>query len=83
MYMEFTSTITPTYQELTGVYNNNYSGSLNVSNGFPVFSTVILANHIARNDDKVAASKLTDEDVKEVLQLSKDPHIADRVGVGA
>lgn len=65
--------------ELTGIYNNNYSGSLNISNGFPIFSTMILANHIARNDDKMAASNLTDDDVKEILLLSKDPHISERI----
>merc|ERR1719394_2956 len=30
--------------ELTGVYTNNYDGSLNTAQGFPVFATVIMAN---------------------------------------
>ena len=66
-------------QELTGIYNNNYDGSLNTANGFPVFATVILANHIAKKDDKMAVAALTDEDMRAVLQLSKDEQIADRV----
>ncbi|ESO07377.1 hypothetical protein HELRODRAFT_191161 [Helobdella robusta] len=65
--------------ELTGIYNNNYDGSLNTANGFPVFATVILANHIAKNDDKMAASNLTDDDVRVIMQLSKDEKIGDRI----
>ena len=67
------------FQELTGIYNNNYDGSLNTANGFPVFATVILANHIAKKDDKMAVAALTDEDMRAVLQLSKDEQIAERV----
>uniref|UniRef100_A0A672FXN0 DNA replication licensing factor MCM2 n=1 Tax=Salarias fasciatus TaxID=181472 RepID=A0A672FXN0_SALFA len=65
--------------ELTGIYHNNYDGSLNVSNGFPVFATVILANHIARRDEGVAVAELTDEDVKAIVALSKDERIGERV----
>nr|XP_033781783.1 DNA replication licensing factor MCM2 isoform X3 [Geotrypetes seraphini] len=65
--------------ELTGIYHNNYDGSLNTSNGFPVFATVILANHITKKDDKVAVGELTDEDVKTIVALSKDERIGERV----
>ena len=34
--------------ELTGVYSNSYDSSLNTKNGFPIFATVIVANHIVR-----------------------------------
>ncbi|XP_071015447.1 DNA replication licensing factor MCM2 [Oncorhynchus clarkii lewisi] len=61
--------------ELTGIYNNNYDGSLNMANGFPVFATVIMANHIARRDNKVAVAELTDEDIKAIVALSKDERI--------
>lgn len=37
--------------EVTGVYTNNYDGSLNTNQGFPVFATIIMANHIARKDN--------------------------------
>lgn len=37
--------------EVTGVYTNNYDGSLNTNQGFPVFATVIMANHIAKKDN--------------------------------
>lgn len=66
-------------QELTGIYHNNYDGSLNTANGFPVFATVILANHITRRDEGVAVAELTDEDVKAIVTLSKDEQIAERV----
>lgn len=50
-----------------------------MANGFPVFATVILANHIARRDDGVAMAELTDEDVKAIVALSKDERIGERV----
>ncbi|KAL5013410.1 hypothetical protein ScPMuIL_007680 [Solemya velum] len=65
--------------EMTGIYHNNYDGSLNTSNGFPVFATVIQANYITKKDDKMAANSLTDDDVRAVVQLSKDERIAERI----
>ena len=65
---------------MTGVYHNNYDGSLNTANGFPVFATVIQANYITKKDDKLAVSSLTDEDIKAIVQLSKDERIGERVG---
>lgn len=71
----------PGSQELTGIYHNNYDGSLNTANGFPVFATVILANHITKKDNKLAVGELTDEDVKVLVGLSKDEQIAEKVGL--
>jgi len=68
-------------QELTGTYTNNYDGSLNTANGFPVFATVIQANHIAKKDDKMATASLTDDDIRAIVQLSKDERIGERVGI--
>jgi len=65
--------------EVTGIYRNNYDGSLNTSNGFPVFATVIEANFISKQDDKMAVQNLTDEDVREIIKLSKDERIGDRI----
>lgn len=70
----------PFSQELTGIYHNNYDGSLNTANGFPVFATVILANHVAKKDNKVAVGELTDEDVKMITSLSKDQQIGEKAG---
>ncbi|KAH9506430.1 MCM DNA helicase complex subunit [Dermatophagoides farinae] len=65
--------------EVTGVYSNSYDGSLNIANGFPVFSTVILGNHVLRKDNWAAAISITDDDVVDILKLSKDYRIADRI----
>lgn len=65
--------------ELTGIYHNNYDGSLNTANGFPVFATVILANHVAKKDNKVALGELTDEDVKMITSLAKDQQIGEKI----
>eukprot|EP00096_Caligus_rogercresseyi_P010202 TRINITY_DN362_c0_g1_i5.p1 TRINITY_DN362_c0_g1~~TRINITY_DN362_c0_g1_i5.p1 ORF type:complete len:907 (-),score=296.92 TRINITY_DN362_c0_g1_i5:299-3019(-) len=65
--------------ELTGVYTNNYDGSLNTAHGFPVFATVILANHILRKDSSHATRNLTDEDIKAIMSLSKDERIGERI----
>ena len=67
------------YQELTGIYRINYDSSLNRSNGFPVFATVIEANYITKQDDKLAVTSLTDEDVKAIIELSKDERIGEKV----
>ncbi|TKC45754.1 hypothetical protein EI555_019721 [Monodon monoceros] len=67
--------------ELTGIYHNNYDGALNTANGFPVFATVILANHVAKKDNKVAVGELTDEDVKKITSLSKDQQIGEKAAV--
>lgn len=64
---------------MTGIYHNNYDGALNTANGFPVFATVILANHVAKKDNKVAVGELTDEDVKMITSLSKDQQIGEKI----
>lgn len=52
---------------------------MNTANGFPVFATVILANHIAKKDNKLAVGELTDEDVKMLVALSKDEQIGEKI----
>ena len=63
------------------MYTNNYDGSLNTANGFPVFATVIEANYIVKKDDKLAVASLTDEDVRTIHQLAKEERIRERVCV--
>jgi len=67
------------FQELTGIYRINYDTSLNRSNGFPVFATLIEANYITKQDDKLAVTSLTDEDIKAIIDLSKDERIGEKV----
>ncbi|KAI6216462.1 DNA replication licensing factor MCM2 [Aphelenchoides fujianensis] len=64
--------------ELTGTYTSSYDGSMNNRQGFPVFNTLIFANHIARRD-QLETDELTDEDVKMIRELAKDPQIAQRI----
>ncbi|CAI5477734.1 unnamed protein product [Closterium sp. Yama58-4] len=66
-------------QEVTGIYVNNFDAALNTRQGFPVFSTVIEANHISKRQDAFAAYRLTDEDKEEIMRLSRDPRIAERI----
>jgi DNA replication licensing factor MCM2 len=65
--------------DITGIYYNNYDGSLNTQNGFPVFATVLQANYISKKEDKLSFQTLTDEDVKAIIELSKDENIATRI----
>ena len=61
--------------ELTGVYSHSYDGSLNTKNGFPVFSTVILANHVSNAMNRAVSAELTDDDVKAIKALSKGKNL--------
>jgi DNA replication licensing factor MCM2 len=65
--------------DITGIYYNNYDGSLNTQNGFPVFATVLQANYITKKEDRLSVQTLTDEDVKTIVELSKDEKISQRV----
>ena len=65
--------------ELTGVYSNSYDSSLNTKNGFPIFATVIVANHIAKSDLKGETEKMTDDDIRAITELSKDERIGERI----
>ena len=58
-----------------GIYHHAYDKSLNIKNGFPVFSTVIEAHHVGKQYDDFAAFKLTDEDKEAMHKLSKLPDI--------
>uniref|UniRef100_A0AC35FGW3 DNA replication licensing factor MCM2 n=1 Tax=Panagrolaimus sp. PS1159 TaxID=55785 RepID=A0AC35FGW3_9BILA len=64
--------------EVTGVFTNNYDSSLNSKQGFPVFAAVIVANYI-RTKDQIESDALTDEDIKAIRELSKDPEIAKKI----
>ncbi|XP_046389557.1 DNA replication licensing factor Mcm2 [Ischnura elegans] len=65
--------------DITGIYTHSYDGSLNTEHGFPVFSTVILANHVEARDARAAAQALTDEDVAAVTRLAKDRNVGERI----
>ena len=65
--------------EVTGIYRNAYSATLNNKNGFPVFATILEANHVVQSHDQLAGFRLTDQDEREIRALSRDPRIVDRL----
>jgi DNA replication licensing factor MCM2 len=64
---------------LTGVYKHGFEAAQNARHGFPVFSTVIEANHVAKRGDQYSAARLTDEDRNEIRALARDPRIGNRI----
>ena len=65
--------------EITGIYRNNYDASLNNKNGFPVFATILEANHVVKSHDQLAGFRLTEEDEREIRALSRDPRIIEKI----
>lgn len=65
--------------EVTGIYRNSYSAQLNNRNGFPVFATILEANHVIQSHDQLAGFRLTEEDERDIRALSRDPHIVDKI----
>ena len=65
--------------EITAIYRNNYSGQLNNKNGFPVFATMLEANHIIKTHDQLAGFRLTEQDERDIRALSKDPKIVEKI----
>ncbi|KAF7588488.1 MCM DNA helicase complex subunit [Aspergillus hancockii] len=65
--------------EVTGIYRNSYDAQLNNKNGFPVFATIIEANHVIKSHDQLAGFLLTEEDEREIRALSRDPDIVDKI----
>lgn len=60
--------------DIVGVYQNIFSISLNIKNGFPVFSTMIEATSIRK---KITKLEMTEEDIKEIKEISKNPNVVD------
>ena len=73
--------------DITGIYKNNYDGSLNARNGFPVFATVIEANSIRRRegnsnegtDEGLDVFGWTEEEEREFRRVSRDRAIVDKI----
>ncbi|KAL4990072.1 MCM2/3/5 family-domain-containing protein [Aspergillus falconensis] len=65
--------------EITGIYRNSYDAQLNNKNGFPVFATIIEANHVIKSHDQQAGFHLTEEDEREIRALSRDPDIVEKI----
>lgn len=65
--------------EISGIYRNNYDAQLNHKNGFPVFATMLEANHVVKSHDQMAGFNLTEEDEREIRALSRDPRIVEKL----
>ncbi|KAF2857947.1 MCM-domain-containing protein [Piedraia hortae CBS 480.64] len=65
--------------EITGIYRNNYDAQLNNRNGFPVFATILEANHVVKSHDQLAGFRLTESDEREIRAWSREPGIIDRI----
>ncbi|KAI5797450.1 MCM2/3/5 family-domain-containing protein [Peziza echinospora] len=65
--------------EITGIYRNNYDAQLNNKNGFPVFATILEANHVVKSHDQLAGFRLTEEDEKAIRALARDEDVIDKI----
>lgn len=65
--------------EVTGVYGYHFDQGMLEKSGFPVFSTVVEANHVSKKADRFAAYALTEEDKEDIQRLRRDPRIGDRI----
>ena len=65
--------------EVTGIFEHIYDGGLTLKSGFPVFSTFLTANHVRKREDASSTSNLSESDVRQILEMSKDPRIGDRI----
>jgi DNA replication licensing factor MCM2 len=59
--------------EITGIYKHIQEVR---RHGFPVFRTMIEANHVSRNGDAFAAIAITEEEKRQILELSRQPNVA-------
>jgi len=64
--------------EVTGVYMNTFDGVSTKMNGFPVFSTVLEANHLLKKD-ATNLTNITEDDEAKIRSLASDPRIVDRI----
>jgi DNA replication licensing factor MCM2 len=64
--------------EVYGTYKAKYECGINVHHSFPVFHTRLEANNIVRRND-VKLQQITDEDHKEIIALSNDEEIRERI----
>jgi DNA replication licensing factor MCM2 len=65
--------------EVTGTYVNSFDLNLNVSHGFPVFKTLIEANHISKKEDEYSSFRLTEEDQRQIRALARNDRIRQKV----
>lgn len=60
---------------MIATYMHNYDTSLNIRTGFPVFSTILLANNVLKRDDRATLLSLTDDDMAKIQRLAQERNI--------
>ena len=65
------------------MFTHAYDLGLSQRSGFPVFHTLIEANHVAKKEKlgakAIGATDVDDEDKRAILRLARDPRIFERV----
>lgn len=75
LYFDLIDSVKPGDEvDITGIFKNNFSISLNIKNGFPVFSTVIEACSIKK---KITKMEMTEDDIRDIKELSRNPNVVD------
>jgi DNA replication licensing factor MCM2 len=64
--------------DITGIYTHAFDYKLTYNTGFPVFSTHIVANYVHSHTEQ-RIQDLTEQDIRDIQQLAKDPRIAARI----
>lgn len=65
--------------EVTAIYTHAFDASLNTRQGFPVFATLLEANHVDTKNDASAALDVSPEDKREIQRLASDGRIRERI----
>ena len=65
--------------EVTGTLEHSMDSPGTIKSGFCVFSTHLVANYVTTKQDDDSVSNLTEEDIAQILRLSKDPKIGKKI----
>lgn len=67
--------------DITGIYVHSYDIAFASRAGFPIFSTTIEANHVAKKSitTKDAFSCLSEEEKRIILRLARNPRIQEQI----
>mmetsp|Transcript_30072 Transcript_30072/g.98389 ORF Transcript_30072/g.98389 Transcript_30072/m.98389 type:complete len:547 (+) Transcript_30072:242-1882(+) len=67
--------------EVTGVYVHSYETGISGRAGFPIFSTTIEANHVAKRTSAATrpSSRMNEEEKRHVLRFARDPNSDERI----
>lgn len=69
--------------DITGIYVHSYDIAFASRAGFPIFSTTIEANHVAKKSitTKDAFSCLSEEEKRIILRLARNPRIQEQIAL--